>query len=66
MTGKQEVTEFISCLPTIRDSFALRRHFASDGTHFRHGCPLHSYVADVPPLVFYRAGLIVDNLGVHL
>jgi hypothetical protein len=31
-----------------------------------HGCPLHSYVAGIPRLVFCRAGLIVDNLGVKL
>ena len=62
-TGSIRIT---SRLPTIRDSPALRHHFAGDGTRFLHGRPLHNYVADVPPLVFAGAGLVVDNLGVQL
>jgi hypothetical protein len=54
--GQAGSNRITSCLPTIRDSPALRHHFAGDGTRFLHGRPLHNYVADVPPLVF--AGLV--------
>jgi hypothetical protein len=33
---------------------------------FLLGCPLHSGIAGMPRLVFCRAGLIVDKLGVQL
>ncbi len=39
---------------------------AGDGAHFLLGCPLHSGIAGMPRLVFCRAGLIVDKLGVQL
>jgi hypothetical protein len=53
-------------LPTIRDSFALWRLSPEMVRIFLRGCPLHSDVGGMPPLVFCRAGLIVDKLGVQL
>ena len=53
-------------LPVSRDSFALRCLSPAMVRIFLHGCSLHSYVGGMPLALCRRAGLIVDNLGVHL
>ncbi len=53
-------------MPTIRELPARRRLSPAMVRIFLLGRPRHRYVAGMPPLVFCRADLIVDNLGVHL
>jgi len=66
MRKEFQETRFAALLPAIRDSFALRRLSPEMVRIFPRRFLLHSDIGGIPPLVFCRAGPIVDNLGVHL